>query len=383
MRRLQERLLEQAQQQRRFHPQQSQYHILKIREVPTFSQSPKPQLTTHTHHSQGNVTHISPLGSPSPNTHTTMPPDWQTAFTNTWNDNTPNQSTLNCIFQPTRPHHISGIPDPLPFASKSEAQTVFATLRLPPSYSQIAQGTAGSAQAHTTRNHSSGAPESFEFIAHYTSRQPSWSLSLSHDPSNKVTSVFWSVEAKMDSAALLEDLRDFERFALHPMLVPCIMYAANLRMNEERRRSIKTRVAELENSIRGMIQREASSPPPSSSSYSFDRDNAHKNQDCHGEQAPPSLETYFQVLHSCRKDQSSRKGRYRFWRNFVEALEEGFEYVEALMAESDSPDVYLLEAHRELQRWVKVNDKKLESLMARDEDHVCRVDNVSHMVCCG
>jgi hypothetical protein len=27
-----------------------------------------------------------------------------------------------------------------------------------------------------------------------------------------------------------------------------------------------------------------------------------------------------------------------------------------------------------------VNDKKLESLMARDEDHVYRVDNVSHMV---
>ena len=161
------------------------------------------------------------------------------------------------------------------------------------------------------------------------------------------------------------------------MLVPCIMYAANLRMNEERRRSIKTRVVELENSIRGMIQREASS-----SSSSFGRDDAHKNQYRHGEQAPPSLETYFQVLHSCRKDQSSRKGRYRFWRNFVEALEEGFEYVEALMAASDSPDVYLLEAHRELQRWVKVNDKKLESLMARDEDHVCRVDNVSHMVCC-
>jgi hypothetical protein len=45
-----------------------------------------------------------------------------------------------------------------------------------------------------------------------------------------------------------------------------------------------------------------------------------------------------------------------------------------------SPDVHLLEAQRELRRWVQVNDKKLESLMARDEDQVHRADNVSHMV---
>jgi hypothetical protein len=48
---------------------------------------------------------------------------------------------------------------------------------------------------------------------------------------------------------------------------------------------------------------------------------------------------------------------------------------------ADSPDVHLLEAHGELKRWVSVNDKKLESLMARDEDHVSRMENVSYMVC--
>jgi hypothetical protein len=307
-----------------------------------------------------------------------MPQNWQTAFANTWNDNTPNQSTLNCIFQPTRPQHISGSPDPLPFASKSETQTLFATLKLPPSYFQIAHGTAGSAQAHITRQTPSGNPERYEFIAHYISRLGDWALALSHDPNKRVTSVFWSIDSKIDSAALLEDFRDFEQFALHPMLVPCIMFAANLRMNEQRRKSIKNRVLELENSIRGLIQREASS---SSTSSLLDRDDANGNHRHRDGQAPQNLETYFQVLHSCRKDQSSRKGRYRFWRSFVEALEEGFEYVEALIAASKSPDVYILEAHQELKRWVEVNDKKLESLMARDEDHVCRVDNVSHMVC--
>lgn len=47
---------------------------------------------------------------------------------------------------------------------------------------------------------------------------------------------------------------------------------------------------------------------------------------------------------------------------------------------AETPDIHLLEAHRELRKWVSVNEKKLESLMARDEDHVDRVENVSHMV---
>lgn len=158
------------------------------------------------------------------------------------------------------------------------------------------------------------------------------------------------------------------------MLVLCIMFAAELRMSEQRRRSIKSRLRELESCLRQNILDEASSP----ASSAFDRDGKGPRG---GEQTqqPQSLETHFQVLHSCRADQSSRKGRYRFWRSFAESLEEGFQYVESLMAAS--PDAHLLEAHQELRRWVDVNDKKHASLMARDEDHVCRIDNVSHMVC--
>jgi hypothetical protein len=306
-----------------------------------------------------------------------MPQDWRTAFADTWNDNTERQSTLNCIFQPTRPQHISGSPDPLPFASKSEAQTVFATLRLPSSYFQMAHGTAGSTQAHTTRHQHPGRPERYEFTAHYNTRLGDWALALSHDAERRVTSVFWSVDKKIDSAALLDDFNDFKQYALHPLLVPCIMFAANLRVNEQRQRSIKNRMHELESCLRQNILEEAS---PASSS--FDRDGkVPRGPRRDGEQTQPqqSLENHFQVLHSCRADQSSRKGRYRFLRSFVESLEEGFEYVESLMAAS--PDAHLLEAHLELRRWVDVNDKKHASLMARDEDHVCRIDNVSHMVC--
>jgi hypothetical protein len=138
------------------------------------------------------------------------------------------------------------------------------------------------------------------------------------------------------------------------------MFAANLRMSEQRRHAIKDTLQSLESAIQQISQKEASS---------YDRDAEAYD---HYEQ-PQSLEIYFQMLHRCRK------GRYGFWRDFVGAVEEGFKYIEDLMA--DSQDDWLLEAHNELRRWIAVNDKKLESLMARDEDHVYRVDNVSHMVC--
>jgi hypothetical protein len=270
---------------------------------------------------------------------------------------------LNCVIQCTRPPHVSGRPDYLPFANKLETQAVFDTLRLPPSYFQIASGTAGSAQAHILRNHKQS--QKLEFIAHCLSKQGDWAIALSHDAAKRATSVFWSVDDKIDSVPLLDDFRDFQGYASHPMLVPCIMFAANLRMSEQRRHAIKDTLQSLESAIQQISQKEASS---------YDRDAEAYD---HYEQ-PQSLEIYFQMLHRCRKDQSSRKGRYGFWRDFVGAVEEGFKYIEDLM--TDSQDDWLLEAHNELRRWIAVNDKKLESLMARDEDHVYRVDNVSHMV---
>ena len=289
--------------------------------------------------------------------------DWQQAFCRIWNHSSDRQRALNCVFQCTRPPHISGRPDYLPFANKAETKAVFDTLRLPPSYFQIASGTAGSAQAHTLR--SRGHAEQLEFIAHCLSKQGDWAIALSHDARKGITSVFWSVDEKIDSVPLLNDFHDFQEYASHPMLIPCIMFAANLRMSEQRRHTIKETLQSLESAIQQISQREASSYDHNSEAY--DR-----------YEQPQSLEIYFQMLHRCRKDQSSRKGRYGFWRDFVGAVEESFKYIEELM--TDAPDDHLLEAHEELKRWIAVNDKKLESLMSRDEDHVYRVDNVSHMV---
>lgn len=259
---------------------------------------------------------------------------------------------------------MSGKPDALPFQDLAELRTVFDTLKLPSSYFQIASGSVGSAQSHTIYE-SGNRPYRHEMIGHCVSQQGDWALALSHDASKRVTSVFWSVEKSIDSKALLDDFHAFQNYASHPMLIPCIMFASSLRTSEERRQSIKDRLVKLEGTIAQISVKEA---------HAFDHDMRSYGRSEH----PQSLETLLQILHSCRKDQSSRKGRYKFWRSVVDSIEEGFKYVEAMMA--DSPDVHLLEAHRELRKWVSVNEKKLESLMARDEDHVDRVENVSHMV---
>jgi hypothetical protein len=126
---------------------------------------------------------------------------------------------------------------------------------LPPSYFQIASGTAGFTQAHIFRNPEQ--PQQLEFIAHCLSKQGVWAIALSHDAAKQVTSVFWSVDDKIDSALLLKDFCNFQLYASHPMLVLCVMFAANLRMGEQRRHTIKDTLQSLEGAIQQISQREA------------------------------------------------------------------------------------------------------------------------------
>ncbi|GAB7325663.1 hypothetical protein MBLNU13_g09640t1 [Cladosporium sp. NU13] len=342
MEHLKDRYLDQAQQQGRFSRQKSQFYISKIRDG---------HATTVTSENESNI-------------QASTFDDWRTTFAEGWDNKFTDQSIFNFIFQPSRPKHVSGNPDTLPFQDLAELRSVFDTLRLPSSYFQIASGSVGSAQSHTLYD-SGDRPYRHEMIGHCVSQQGDWALALSHDAAKRVTSVFWSVEKPINSKALLDDFHAFQKYASHPMLIPCIMFASSLRTSEERRQSIKDRLVKLESTIAKISVKEA---------HAFDHDMRSYGRSEH----PQSLETLLQILHSCRKDQSSRKGRYKFWRSVVDSIEEGFKYIEAVMAHS--PDIHLLEAHRELRKWVRVNEKKLESLMARDEDHVDRVENVSHML---
>lgn len=290
---------------------------------------------------------------------------WKTRVSGGWLDTSDAQSVLNCIFQPTRHEHVSGRPDILPFENLTELQLVFDTLKLPSSYFQIASGSVSTTHSHTFVD-SPSRPCRYEMIAHLVSRQGDKASALSHDASKQVTSVFWSVDKKIDTKSLLDDFHTFQVYASHPMLIPCIMFASSLRTSEECQRTVKVRLTELESTITRISVKETQAVEHDLLS--------HHHHPKHSE----SLESLLQTLHGCRKEQSSRKGRYKFWQSVIISIDEGFKYVEALLV--DMPDAHLLEAHLELMRWVSINKTKLEGLMARDEDHVYRVENVSHMV---
>nr|OQO19916.1 hypothetical protein B0A51_10531 [Rachicladosporium sp. CCFEE 5018] len=174
-----------------------------------------------------------------------------------------------------------------------------------------------------------------------------------------------NVDSRFDADELIEDLGAFKHCAAHPLLVPCIMFAANLRMSEKRRQSIKERLHRLEHSISELARVDALSD---ANDFTRTREDADSQR----------LETLYEVLHSCRKDQASREGRYGFWRECNGALDEGFKYVDLLMLQATT--VPLRVAHDELLQWKNVAYHKFESLMARDKDHVNRVNTVSDLL---
>lgn len=191
-------------------------------------------------------------------------------------------------------------------------------------------------------------------------------MALSHSPTSRCTSVFWSVDERIDSDLLLAEVGAFQDFAFHPMLVPCVMFAATLEIGIKRRHSIKQKLRVLESGTHRLIQQGAQSSINDHRGYG----RLHE--------ASASIETLFELLGSCRREQASREGRYHFWSSYHDVLVEGFKYAEQALTYVP-PDLFI-KAHLGLQQWTAITWRKFESLKARDVDHVARVDNVSDMV---
>lgn len=172
---------------------------------------------------------------------------------------------------------------------------------------------------------------------------------VSHNAATMCTSAFWSVDEKIDSQALVDDLRDFKTHAGHPMLIPSIMLAAVFRLAIHRLYSIKARFSKLESIIASL--RHTIAPAEDA----------------------PVLDDLLELLESCRKDQISRKGRYEFWDSLCTAIEAGFAYYSALPNKDTN-------VHSDLYQWICVTRRRLESVKARDKDHTLRVDNVSALL---
>lgn len=174
------------------------------------------------------------------------------------------------------------------------------------------------------------------------------------------------MDERIHASRLLEDLAACQQYAFHPMLVPCVMLSAGLRMAVERRHLIKELLAKLEATVQALSLQ-------SSQQTSGDTEK------------PPDLvlrsrhiESALELLSSCRRAQASRDGRYDFWNNFHRAVEAGLVYADVEL--SHVPRDSLTRAQNELRRWTALASRKFESMKARDSDHIARVDIASQMV---
>lgn len=272
---------------------------------------------------------------------------------------------LKLVFKKSRPLHISGHPDKLPFADVQFVRRIFDDLQLPKTFFHISSGTLVLARSHIVRNES-GTPTSYEFIAHCPSKQGDWSLALSYYISIRTTSAYLSVDHRIDSRGLLPELGAFHSFAFHPMLIPCIMFSAVLQRSLDRRIAVKSKLNTLEENIRLVTQKAAKT-----SDEDFQEFNWYFKQ-------LGGMETMFELLERCRREQSSRKGRYQYWRMLYDAIWEGIDYAEDALTYVPRDD--FRKAQGDLKQWVAITWMKFESLMARDEDHIARVNDASEKV---
>lgn len=289
---------------------------------------------------------------------------------------------FTCIFQRTRPHHVSGSPDKLPFKDADTLRHLFVGLHLPEAYLHIADGSPAVVQTMISHGHEDGddgadadadadvipdnAPVKCEFVAHCVSKQGDWALALTHDRRSRHVSAFWSVDGRIDSSRLLGELRSLQDHAFHPMLLPCIMFAETLRASVARRNAIKTRLKRLEDAILKLHRRASRLHDQDAEAYGW------------WAELPAEIDLLFDLLHACKKEQASREGRYEFWRSFHSAIQHGLDYAQDAM--KALPRREFARVHSELRQWSALVWQKLESLKARDKDHVSRVADVSDMV---
>jgi len=251
--------------------------------------------------------------------------------------------------------------------NSSTARKLFAGLNLPMIYFQCADGTPTVVHSHTEPC-TDEQPAKFELVVHYLSKQGDWDIALRHDARSRSTTVFWALDSRSDVDGLLEDLKSFQNYSFHPMVIPCIMFSSTFAGGLKRRHSIKQKMALLEEKVRTIHRR---------ASQWNDGDAAFHASQLWLEQ-PEDVEVLSELLHACRREVTSREGQYESWRDLHASIQEGFAYTARVMA--DMPHTTFLKAHSELQQWFNLTWRRLESLRARDMDHVTRIDNVAVMV---
>lgn len=266
----------------------------------------------------------------------------------------------SCVFQRSRPKHKGGLPDKLPFRDENALRDVFSGLSLPASYFQVADGSPTSCH-HRIIPDLAGVGIKYEFAGHWVTKKGDWALALSHHKASNQTSVFWSLDHRMDSHDLMEA---FKRSTYHPMVVPCIMFDHTFLMSKDRRSDIKDTLAKIESDAQAVHVYYSKATVGGKHSQLPDEDSR--------------ISDLFKRLQDCRNAQESQEGRRQLWRSFYDAIHAGLSY--SRTAAVDSADPAQVKAHEDLEHWAAVTWNKMQNLLAREDETIRRTNIAASIV---
>lgn len=293
--------------------------------------------------------------------------------------------------QLNRPDHVVGEPNKLPWKDRETYYEVQTALKLPWFYVPVMDHSSGIAEVFVSPKTSTGQGPlgksiqatsellltkcRIEFVAQNTNyNYDSWSLALSHsyDPGKKInmTTGFFCADDKLNPASIIEHLKESKTLVIHPMLLPAIMFQKLLKSSVTHRDKLRKDIQRMEEKLRYVKGRK--DHKPDNPTAEIDAESEEKLYD------PSYLRYLSKALNTCKKQQASRDGRQKFWRQFREVILTAIDNLE-LRLSSDN-DAKMLKASLELKHWTSGNGRIFESLEGRDINYRARIETQLNVV---
>lgn len=262
------------------------------------------------------------------------------------------------------PRHKKGRSGILPFESMQAMKKVFQDFGLPSSYFKICDGALTVVVPYTNRDRS-GSATAFEFVAYYVGKHGDWAMALSHNLKSWSTSAYLIADNFFDLDTFLKSSPGLQKFASHPMFLPCIMFFETLKAALTRRDDLKDKIFELKDEIKEISKTLKANFHSATFTENYD-------------QAQKHLNYCSELVEECRRLQEYRKGRYQFWRSFKRAIYLGLKYAQEGLKRR--PHRARFDAHRDLEKIVKSTWIELQSLKPRETDLLNLVKNADYKV---
>jgi hypothetical protein len=212
-----------------------------------------------------------------------------------------------------------------------------------------------------------------DFVAQNTNyNYDNWSLALSHSYDHKanmnMTTGFFCADAKLKPEMIIKHLKESESPAIHPMLLPAIMFQKLVESSDIHREKLRKDIQGIEVKLGSVKGRNDTKPDTTTAEIDPEK----------GLQDPAYLRDLSRELNTCKKHQASRDGRHGFWRQFREVMLAAIENLEAGLSNDENKN--MLKASLELKHWISGNGKFFESFEGGDTNSRARIETQLNVV---